>query len=212
MSPPRFVSTEEKEQKRQDILDAADRLWEKKPETIANMSELAKAAGIAKGSLYLHFRSKEEIFLALHERKVHQFFTKIIDKSVELEQMTTKDMVVLVHDFIVKSPSFLPLATLAHGMLERQIPLNIGITFKELISAHLQETVIALQKHFPALTPMLMTQSYALMLGLWQLLRPTALNELAQEQELFCADDYLTLLENGLNALWSSATLPENIS
>ncbi|CAA6803729.1 MAG: Transcriptional regulator, TetR family [uncultured Thiotrichaceae bacterium] len=209
---PRIVSTEEKEQKRKDILDTAARLWEKHPETIVNMSELAKATGIAKGSLYLHFRSKEDIFLSLHERHVHQFFNELMQKSTKSDAMTTDDVVFLVHDYIAKSPSFLPLATLAHGMLERQVPLDMGIEFKERISGHLQETVDALQKHFPALTIMLMTQSYALMLGLWQLLRPTALNDLVRERELFCAEDYFVLLENGLHALWSSAASLENLS
>lgn len=212
MSPPRIVSNEEKEQKRQDILDAADHLWEKNSDAIASMSELADATGIAKGSLYLHFRSKEEIFLALHERNVHEFFKRFIDKSAELENMTTHDMVVVVREFLVNHPSFLPLAIFTHGMLERQIPLDMGIASKEKISAHLHETVNALKKHFPDLTPMLMTQSYALMLGLWQLLQPTALNNLVRERELFCAEEYLVALENGLNTLWKSVTLSETLS
>lgn len=209
---PRIVSSEEKEQKRNDILDAAARLWEKQPEVITSMSGLAKATGIAKGSLYRHFRSKEEIFLSLHERHVHQFFNKLIKQSATLNTMTTDDVVTLVRDYIIKYPSFLALAALAHGMLERQIPLDIGIEFKERISAHLQETVHALQKHFPALTVMTMTQSYALMLGLWQLLSPSALNDLVRERELFFAEDYFVLLENGLNSLWSNAASSENLS
>lgn len=209
---PRIVSTEEKAQKRKDILDAAAHLWEQHPETIVNMSELAKATGIAKGSLYLHFRSKEDIFLSLHERQVRQFFNKLINKSAKLDTMTMDDVVTLVHDYIVKQPSFLALATLVHGMLERQIPLDMGVAFKERISAHLQETVDALQQHFPALTVMLMTQSYALMLGLWQLLRPSALNDLVRERELFCTEDYFVLLENGLHSLWSNAASSGNLS
>lgn len=209
---PRIVSAEEKEQKRKDILNAASRLWEKYPETIASMSELANETGIAKGSLYLHFQSKEEIFLALHERQVRQFFSKLIDKSAKSTVMTTNVVVDLVHEFITKSPSFLPIAMYVQGALERQMSLDTGIAFKERISVHLQETVNALQKHFPALSVSIMMQSYALMLGLWQLLRPTALNNVVRERELFCTEDYFALLDNGLHSLWSNVASTEKVS
>lgn len=57
-----------------------------------------------------------------------------------------------------------------------------------------------------------MVQSYALILGLWQLLRPTPLKELMKERELLCActEDYLVMLENALNALWRGALTTEH--
>jgi hypothetical protein len=56
-----------------------------------------------------------------------------------------------------------------------------------------------------------MLQSYALILGLWQLLRPTPLKALMKERALLCActDDYLFMLDTALQALWRGALLPE---
>jgi AcrR family transcriptional regulator len=41
---------------------------------MANVAEVAEAAGLGKGTVYLYFPSKEEMLLALHERHVTKFF------------------------------------------------------------------------------------------------------------------------------------------
>ena len=54
MSPSsRAISSEEKEQKRNQILDAAETLWLEDSHEIASMNRVATAAGVAKGTLYL---------------------------------------------------------------------------------------------------------------------------------------------------------------
>jgi AcrR family transcriptional regulator len=59
---------EQKEERRQAILDAALRLWlEDRIHGEFTMSRLAEQAGVAKGTLYLYFATKEELFLALLE-------------------------------------------------------------------------------------------------------------------------------------------------
>jgi len=50
------------------IIDAADRLLARYGYKKMTMDDLAEEAGIGKGSLYLHFRSKEEIALARVDR------------------------------------------------------------------------------------------------------------------------------------------------
>lgn len=46
------------------IVEAADRLFERYGYKKTTVDEIAQAAGIGKGSIYLHFKSKEEIALA----------------------------------------------------------------------------------------------------------------------------------------------------
>lgn len=72
----RAMNPEDKELRREAILDAAEQLWLSQPDRLANVAEIAAAAGLAKGTVYLYFRSKEELLLAIHERHTHDFFQR----------------------------------------------------------------------------------------------------------------------------------------
>ena len=50
---------------REDLLEAAERLFRHFGYRKTTVADIARAAGMAKGSVYLHFSSKEEIFLAI---------------------------------------------------------------------------------------------------------------------------------------------------
>ncbi len=89
MSP--IVSNNQREQylhdRREHILDAAMQVFEKKGFSGTNVAEIASLAGIAKGTIYLYFESKEQIFSAvLNERSfVHRLADLIIeDQPVEV--------------------------------------------------------------------------------------------------------------------------------
>jgi AcrR family transcriptional regulator len=179
---------------------------------MANVADIATAAQLAKGTVYLYFRSKEELFLAIHERHVEKFFNRVTERALQDTPMMMEDMFAIERQFLLDTPAFLPLATQCHGMMERHIPLEVGYAFEERSFTRLNAVVVALQHHFPLMTQALMLQSYALILGLWQLLRPTPLKELMKERSLTCActDDYLFMLETALRALWRGALTPES--
>ncbi|MBO0614829.1 TetR family transcriptional regulator [Thiothrix fructosivorans] len=207
----RATNPEDKEQRREAILDAAEQQWLAQPERMANVAEIAAAAGLAKGTVYLYFRSKEELFLAIHERHVENFFKSMITRAEQDTPMQMKDVFALTRQFLAATNAFLPIATQCHGMMERHIPLEVGYAFEERTYVRLNTAVTALQRHFPLVNQALMLQSYALILGLWQLMRPTPLKELMQERSLICAcnNDYLFMLDTALNALWRGALTPE---
>ena len=53
------------------------------------VDDIAREVGIAKGSIYLHFKSKEELFIALldHEReKVSERFEEIISLDISCSE------------------------------------------------------------------------------------------------------------------------------
>ncbi len=207
----RATNPEDKELRRETILDAAEQLWLQQSEGMFNVAEIASTAKLAKGTVYLYFRSKEELFLALHERHLTTFFSRMKERAQQEQPMTLDDMFSVNRQFLLDFPAFLPLAALCHGLLERQIPLEIAYAFEEATYNRLNEIVAQLQKHFPQATQALMLQSYALFLGLWQLMRPSPLKELMKERELLpvCTEDYLHMLEAALKFLWRGALLPE---
>jgi AcrR family transcriptional regulator len=58
----------EKEQRHNDIIDAAERVFFSKGLENATMDDVAEEVELSKGTLYLYFKSKEEIYLAIHLR------------------------------------------------------------------------------------------------------------------------------------------------
>jgi AcrR family transcriptional regulator len=59
------------------ILDAADRLMARYGYRKMTMDDLAREVGIGKGTLYLHFRSKEEIALSRVDRLVRRIVGRL---------------------------------------------------------------------------------------------------------------------------------------
>ncbi|HOJ39172.1 MAG TPA: TetR/AcrR family transcriptional regulator, partial [bacterium] len=54
-----------KEKRRRQILQAASRVFPRKSYWEADMESICRLAGLAKGTVYLYFSSKEELFLSL---------------------------------------------------------------------------------------------------------------------------------------------------
>lgn len=61
---------EQKADRRRAILDAALRLWQESTYEQFTMSELANRLGVAKGTLYLYFETKEDLFQSLLDSMV----------------------------------------------------------------------------------------------------------------------------------------------
>jgi AcrR family transcriptional regulator len=58
----------EKRERRESILNAAERVFFSKGVKEATMDDIAEAAELSKGTLYLYFRSKEEIYFGINLR------------------------------------------------------------------------------------------------------------------------------------------------
>lgn len=102
----RAINAQDKELRREAILDAAESLWLSQPERMANVAEIAAAAGLAKGTVYLYFRSKEELLLAIHERHVEDFFRRITQRTQTIPNMVISDMFDATRDFLTATPAF----------------------------------------------------------------------------------------------------------
>jgi len=55
----------EKEQRRDDIVQAATKVFFEKGLQLATVDEIAEAAELSKGTIYLYFKSKEDLYLAV---------------------------------------------------------------------------------------------------------------------------------------------------
>ncbi len=74
----------EKEHRREEIIDAAQRIFFQKGLSAATMDEIAEAAELSKGTLYLYYNSKEDLYLSVMLRGMdvlHGMFMKVLSES-----------------------------------------------------------------------------------------------------------------------------------
>ena len=106
----RAIQPVDKQERHDAILDAAERLLSRAPERMASVAEVADEAGLAKGTVYLYFPSKEELLLAVHERNLDVFFSALNGLFERSERILVDDMLAITIRYTVGRPLFLPLA------------------------------------------------------------------------------------------------------
>ena len=74
------------EDRRQEILDAAMSVFSEKGVSKATVSAIAEAAGVAKGTVYLYFGSKEQLLGALRDRFVDRLLSHVADLLAQVGQ------------------------------------------------------------------------------------------------------------------------------
>src|SRR5580692_12718665 len=67
------------EWRHQGVVEAARRIFARVGYPAANVEEIAKEAGMAKGTIYLYFKSKEEVFAAVLARDLE----RLTDQTIE---------------------------------------------------------------------------------------------------------------------------------
>ena len=74
------------EDRRQEILDAAEKVFSDRGLSKATVSDIATQAGVAKGTVYLYFGSKEQLLGALRDRFVDELLGHVADLLVQVGQ------------------------------------------------------------------------------------------------------------------------------
>lgn len=87
----------EAEERRNEILDVAERLFGTKGFDNTSTNDILNEIGIARGTLYYHFKSKEDILDAMIERMTRQLVAKakIISEKKELPVLQRLTMMIL---------------------------------------------------------------------------------------------------------------------
>ena len=154
-------------------MDAAERVLLRSPTLIANMADVAQEAGLAKGTVYLYFPSKEELLLALHERNIDGFFHALIALLDRDTAVGIEDVFALSRTHIVAPPLFLPLASRCFGVMDQTLPVGVGRAFRQRMAERLERAGAGLERHFAMLKAgdgvTILRHTYALILGLWQI-------------------------------------------
>jgi len=76
---PIIYSDRMREKRKNEILDAAERVFFSKGYEKASMNDVAKEAGIAKGTLYLYFKTKKDLYFAIGNRALDIIVSKFYE-------------------------------------------------------------------------------------------------------------------------------------
>jgi TetR/AcrR family transcriptional regulator len=82
----------EKEHRKEEILDAAQRVFFEKGLSAATMDEIAEAAELSKGTLYLYYKSKEDMYLSVMMRGMDVLY-KLYEPVIASEDSTVQKLV-----------------------------------------------------------------------------------------------------------------------
>lgn len=96
MSPRPNVSDERKSQ----ILNAAEDVFTKKGFDEARMDDIADKTGLSKGALYLYFKSKDELIIAILDRIFQHEFKRL--ENLDLDDMKAAEAVWKLTELITK--------------------------------------------------------------------------------------------------------------
>jgi AcrR family transcriptional regulator len=205
----RAMALEDKEERRNALLDAAEALFLEHPDRMASVAEVAEAAGLAKGTVYLYFPSKEEMLLSLHERHVAHFFSALMRLLEGRGRVGFDEVWRVTRDNLIRARGYLPLTSRCFGLMDRDMPAVAAVAFKVRVGRALTDAGELLERHFPALRDgsgvAVLQHSYGLIVGLWQLLHPIERFGTAMERAELAMfrRDYEREVEQALRALWA---------
>lgn len=173
----RARSREAKAERKEAILAAAAALFASGSVTAISMAGVAARAGVAKGTPYLYFKTKEELFLALLERNLDDWFDAL---DAALGYGTGRLQATALTDLFVSSlaerPVLRQLLALLGTVLEHNVEYDRALRFKWRLAGRTSATGALLERRTVFLRPgdgaRLLRHLQALAVGLEQQAEP----------------------------------------
>ncbi|MEH6911215.1 MAG: TetR/AcrR family transcriptional regulator [Oceanicoccus sp.] len=135
----RARSAEQKALRRHAVLEAAETYFREVGYEAFSMAQLAKNTGVAKGTLYLYFQTREELFLTLYEQSLIRWSQVFIGYLSDC--MTSKAYAQGLYNTALADRTFLPLLIRLEHVIEHNVAIPRLIESKRVFI--LQVEVIA---------------------------------------------------------------------
>lgn len=132
--------------RRQQILEAAEQHFADVGYEAFSMVNLARLAGVVKGTLYLYFKTREEVLLTLYNQSLTRWSHVFLDQLHS--EMTDRDYVATLYSTAMADRSFIPLLTRLEHVIEHNVSIERLVESKrhfiERIDCVAQATTAAL--------------------------------------------------------------------
>lgn len=164
----RARKAEHKEERRHEILKAAGKLVEQSDYAGLTLAQVAKRLGLCKGTLYLYFKTKEELFLEVFRLDLSdlqaQWKTKLAQAKTA-EQVACA-LVNPLEDRLI----FLRLSAVIPQILEHNLPQETALNFKLESHQFFGQLGALLEERLqwePGRGGLYLTRFFASIIGLW---------------------------------------------
>jgi AcrR family transcriptional regulator len=177
---------EDKAARRRAILAVAARLLDRQQYHRITMAEVARRCNLAKGTLYLYFRSKEELFLAALEEELASWFDAL---ALELATLppgpdaperfadAPERFAGAVVRTLMERETFAELLSLVHTVLEQNIDVQSAMAFKRMLLDRVSRGAAVVERAVPGLPRgsggRVLLRLHALLVGLRQMADPS---------------------------------------
>lgn len=126
----RARTQEQKNFRRMQILDAAEKHFHEVGYEAFSMASLARLAGVVKGTLYLYFKTREEVFLTLHTRSLVRWSQVFIGQL--RADMTDHAYSSALYKTAMADGSFVPLLIRLEHVIEHNVAIESLIESKRV--------------------------------------------------------------------------------
>jgi TetR/AcrR family transcriptional regulator len=202
----RSTSTEEKAKKKEHIKACALTLYQKSGE-LCSVDKIVKKSGVAKGTFYLYFKTKEEVFLDILS-DMYAVYLEDVFKGIDLNKVTLESLADSLVKPLVGNSDFLRLASIGPGILEKNVSEEKIIEFKLMLMQAMQKMGEVFLQLSPRLKPEKVSEmivvSFSLIIGIFQQSDISGelkkLSEKPEIKDLFI--DFEKITSRSLVALW----------
>lgn len=143
-------SSQDKADRRDELLGVAATMFGSVPYAKITMAEVAQRAGLAKGTVYLYFASKEELFLGVLEKLLFAWHDALDQRLDAARGEISADQ--LVEILALRSPgsrTLTGLIAIVSGVLEHNVSAEVAARYKPQLWSHMMKTGAKLEAKWP---------------------------------------------------------------
>lgn len=139
----------EAEERKNEILDVAERLFCSKGFDYTSTNDILKEIGIARGTLYYHFKSKEDILDAMIDRITRQVMEKAskiaLDESVPVLERLTRTVMALNVDsdtaHVIMEEVHRPQNALMHQKMQEKLLAGVNPLITKIVKDGIKQGI-----------------------------------------------------------------------
>lgn len=171
----RARSVAAKRDRRDQIVATVRDLWAERTFATLTMADVAERCGLAKGTLYLYFATKEQLLLGLLEAELVAWFDDLDARLAISGRSNAAELADLIVAALTLRPVLVRLLPIAASILEQNIAPDAALSYKQLLLDRSLRSGVAIDRCYGLSSgdgTWLLLQLYALAVGLGQMADP----------------------------------------
>ena len=208
----RARSSRQKNERKEAIIAATLRLFETKTFQQIGIADVARRAGIAKGTFFLYFTTKEELFFYITKQEFRHWLDDMDVALAHKKNLSKGELLTLLKEVLGRHYLLAKLIAIQYAILEHNVEYGDIAEYKRMMVERIIRTGSLLEQCSPSIPPgrgfrLLMWMS-AMVIGLFQLSEPTPILKRVYSKEpgtnkflINFGEEYFEMLDTILDGL-----------